>query len=387
MAHFFCMLQVTLVLQLPSKYSVSTALELLVNPSSSTVSCGMNDNCTIICNETNSCYGKTFHFYNHSIDLQCSANYACNRVNIFTNNVQSFTTSMTGPDTFHFSALYTSSTDMDVHVQCGPSSGSQECFGSRFYYLNQGQSTHNCAGSFSCYRTSIYATSSVALVCNGSLACYIATFVLPSDQLLNQQSSLTVHPGYANTASKMTLYSLYPFTNIIPVNGAALDPIQFVFGLRFDQYCIVSDTSCMDAIPAKIGNYDELTVIDTYRDGLPSQSSSYDGDLLIFATIHTTFTPPSIPDTNTLSILCLYCSDVTLQLEGVQNAVLTDVADQYLWNSNIIGPSGSFQVNIMHWTKDMTYYLQNTSTVVARSFGENAEVHLGNALDVHIECP
>eukprot|EP01083_Nonionella_stella_P065267 170873_1 len=109
------------------KYSVSTALELIINPLSSTVNCGTNDNCTVICNETRSCYEKTFHFYGHSIDIQCSADEACKYAQIFTSNVQSFTATMTGANSFHFGTLYTSSTDIDIHVQCGSSSSNQAC--------------------------------------------------------------------------------------------------------------------------------------------------------------------------------------------------------------------------------------------------------------------
>eukprot|EP01083_Nonionella_stella_P130475 395943_1 len=125
---------------------MSTALESIVNPSSSTVSCGTNDDCTIICNATDSCAYKTFHFYGHSIDIQCSATFACYDAKIFTSNVQSFTASMTGTSSFAFSELYTSSTDINIHVQCGPSSNNQECASASFYYLNQGQSTHICEG-------------------------------------------------------------------------------------------------------------------------------------------------------------------------------------------------------------------------------------------------
>eukprot|EP01083_Nonionella_stella_P276560 939740_1 len=143
MACFFCIVRVTLIFHL---FCMSTALQVIVNPLSSTVSCGINDNCTVICNATQSCKSKTFHFYNHSIDIQCSATESCLDAKIFTSNVRSFTASMTGPTSFIFGKLYTSSTDIDIHVQCGPSSGKQECFVASFYYLNQGQSTHICEG-------------------------------------------------------------------------------------------------------------------------------------------------------------------------------------------------------------------------------------------------
>eukprot|EP01083_Nonionella_stella_P318676 1166024_1 len=92
MACFFCIVRVTLIFHL---FCMSTALQVIVNPLSSTVSCGTNDNCTVICNATESCRHKTFHFYNHSIDIQCSATYACSSAKIFTSNVQSFTAFMT----------------------------------------------------------------------------------------------------------------------------------------------------------------------------------------------------------------------------------------------------------------------------------------------------
>eukprot|EP01083_Nonionella_stella_P206802 751876_1 len=97
----------------------------------------------------------------------------------------------------------------------------------------------------------------------------------------------------------MKVYSLYPFTNVISADGTALDAIHFVYGMRFNQYCIVSDTLCMNAVTNNTDTYDELTIIKTYPEGIPSQSLTYNGDVLIFATFEsTTFTPPSIPDTN-----------------------------------------------------------------------------------------
>eukprot|EP01083_Nonionella_stella_P136554 415570_1 len=121
MAHIFSMLRVTLMLHVFC--ITTTALEFIVNPLSSTVSCGSDDNCTVICNATESCLDKTFYFYNHSIDIQCSATESCLGAKIFTSNVQSFTASMTGSGSFIFGTLYTSSTDIDIHVRCGPSSG------------------------------------------------------------------------------------------------------------------------------------------------------------------------------------------------------------------------------------------------------------------------
>eukprot|EP01083_Nonionella_stella_P280305 953551_1 len=131
MTHLFCMLRVALIFHL---FCMSKALEFIVNPLSSTISCGTNDNCTVICNATQSCKAKSFYFYDHSIDIQCSAHQACKSAKIFTSNVQSFTATITGASSFVGGRLYTSKTDIDVHVQCGPSSGSaQACEGGRFY--------------------------------------------------------------------------------------------------------------------------------------------------------------------------------------------------------------------------------------------------------------
>eukprot|EP01083_Nonionella_stella_P143092 443926_1 len=41
----------------------------------------------------------------------------------------------------------------------------------------------------------------------------------------------------------------------------------------------------------------------------------------------------------------------------------------------------------MHWANYNKYFLQNTSTIVARSVGVDAEVYLGKTLDVHVTCP
>eukprot|EP01083_Nonionella_stella_P061807 160934_1 len=98
------------------------------------------------------------------------------------------------------------------------------------------------------------------------------------------------------------------------------------------------------------------------------------------------FTPPSIPGANTLSILCLYCVSVTFQLGAVQNAVLSDTSGR-LRSSNITGPSDTFKLNIMYWSKFNKYFLQNTRTITAQSFGESTEVYLGKTLDVHVSCP
>eukprot|EP01083_Nonionella_stella_P162465 533413_1 len=318
-------------------------------------------------------------------DIQCSAYYACRAAKIFTSNVQSFTATMSGVASFVSGWLYSSNTDIGIHVQCGPSSGA--CEGAGFYYLNQGQSTHSCDGVSVCRRSMIRAVSAVALVCKESRSCYKTSLILPSDEQLNQQSSLTVYSRYSPLPATMKVYSLYTFTNFISVNGTALDAIHFVYGMRFNQYCVVSDASCMNAVPSNIGSYDELTIIDTYQDGIPSQSLVYTGDVLIFASMqYRTFTPPSIPDTNTLSILCLFCERVTFQLSGVQNAVLSD-GSANLMHSNVTGSTGYFELNIMHWSNHNKYLLQNTSTIVIHSFGDHTDLYLGNAVDVEIHCP
>eukprot|EP01083_Nonionella_stella_P066744 175986_1 len=257
MADVFSMSRVILTLCL---LRISTSLELFVNPSSPTVSCGTSDTCTVICNETQSCEYKTFYFYNNSIDIQCSAYYACRAAKIFTSNVQSFTATMSGSESFVFGILYTSSSDIDVHVQCAnvtatSSQARLACETARFYYLNQGQSTHHCEGNTNCRKSLIHAISAVTLVCKGSQSCFRTSFVLPHDEQLNQQSSLTVFPGYTNAMHTIKVYSLYPFTNFISVNGAALDAIHFVYGMRFNQYCIVSDTLCINSVPTNIGSY------------------------------------------------------------------------------------------------------------------------------------
>eukprot|EP01083_Nonionella_stella_P265136 898507_1 len=292
---------------------------------------------------------------------------------------------MSGVASFVSGWLYSSNTDIGIHVQCGPSSGA--CEGAGFYYLNQGQSTHSCDGVSVCRRSMIRAVSAVALVCKESRSCYKTSLILPSDEQLNQQSSLTVYSRYSPLPATMKVYSLYPFTNFISVNGTALDAIHFVYGMRFNQYCVVSDASCMNAVPSNIGSYDELTIIDTYQDGIPSQSLVYTGDVLIFASMqYRTFTPPSIPDTNTLSILCLFCERVTFQLSGVQNAVLSDGSANLMY-SNVTGSTGYFELNIMHWSNHNKYLLQNTSTIVIHSFGDHTDLYLGNAVDVEIHCP
>eukprot|EP01083_Nonionella_stella_P184532 670312_1 len=104
MAHLFFMLPIALIFHL---FCTSKALEFIVNPSSSTIICGTNDNCTVICNATRSCYTKTFYFYNNTIDLHCSADEACRSATIFTSNVQSFTATMSGSESFIFGSLYT----------------------------------------------------------------------------------------------------------------------------------------------------------------------------------------------------------------------------------------------------------------------------------------
>eukprot|EP01083_Nonionella_stella_P169416 574450_1 len=202
MADVFSMSRVILTLCL---LRISTSLELFVNPSSPTVSCGTSDTCTVICNETQSCEYKTFYFYNNSIDFHCSAREACALVSIFTSNVQSFTANMTGYYSFGTGRLYTSKTDTDVHVQCGPGHGSdlnlQTCSGAHFYYLNHGQSTHTCWGSLTCRMSMIHGISAVTLICKGPWAakpCMRTSFVLSSDEQQNQQSSLVVYEGYAD---------------------------------------------------------------------------------------------------------------------------------------------------------------------------------------------
>eukprot|EP01083_Nonionella_stella_P079280 217392_1 len=355
-------------------FYVSNTLELITNPDSSPVICGLNDDCTVICDASSACNSFSFYFYNHTIHLECSK---CDYARIYTSNVKSFTLEA---NMFMGGFLFSSPTDTNISVVCA------DCENALFYYLNTGQSEHICTGSYGCRKTTIDAVSGVSLQCQGYYSCFFSVIILPPNPLLTDQSSITVSGSnqYATASRSLKVYSLYPFTNFISLDGTNFDAIHFVYGIRFDKYCVVSDTSCMDAISIDVTEYNDLSVVDTYVHGDPA--STYDGDLLIFASLSgETFTAPTIPDANTLSIVCLRCWVTIFQLGTVQNAVLSD-GSCYMWYSTIYGPQNVFQVNTMSYTSTNEYQLIDTQTVIINSLGSNAKVYLGNASDVHINC-
>ncbi len=105
------------------KLSACSCLEVIINPGSSDATCGFTEDCTVICNQTESCMDTIFRFYNHSINLYCSNLTSCKKAGIYTSNVQSLYVEVTGQDGFNSGFLITDSSDQNIDVLCNGTEG------------------------------------------------------------------------------------------------------------------------------------------------------------------------------------------------------------------------------------------------------------------------
>eukprot|EP01083_Nonionella_stella_P105537 303576_1 len=294
------------------------------------------------------------------------------------------------------SIFYVTNT-VPIWVNC---TATRSCEDSVFYYAGSADVHHICHGDGACYDVMIYALNPVHVHCKdhsdgGHDSCRTAKiidFVPP----LSGKVTLTIEgdDGY-----DMTVFSLYHQGQIYNcINSCDLTNVIIYYGLKFNEYCDASDTSCITA-QSLISDtvYGPFTIMDTLSG---AYGTSYDyrdtqmGTNVIMALLNDnedTFYPPVMTDNSTfLSVICYHCRFVTFDLSSVNNVILTGAKMYGTNGATVHGPITSFMVNSYSTLSiyDTTFNLNNFDNVdiTINTCSSGCIVNLGNNVIVDVNC-
>eukprot|EP01084_Bolivina_argentea_P256088 431035_1 len=375
--------------------------QLFVNPNSSTtVSC--ISNCTIICNQENACTNTKFELLNNSnVTIKCSATLSCRAARIIASNINSLNIVFNADNSFQ-QGILTSNTNGYITVHC---IGTYSCYRAGFQY-NGPHVKHICNGTSACKQTVIHALTAVSISCDERFhvnTCWKAQFIWPVNQAQYTNSLFTL---YGSPAKNIFIYTLrYDKPNISCIN-CALNVLQIIYGTKFDIFCSATDDLCINHTISTTNSVNDTLIINTYYPNYTFNFSDIkiDKDILLIVadwqadpagtTTLATLTPPSTTNTTILSILCIYCSLLYIDLSTVFHAVLTPIGSYPgLTKSDVIGPKNTFIQQLYSVQGQNTYYLQNTTKIKfngvrSDSSSENGRtnIYLGESIDVQFEC-
>ena len=88
-----------------------------------TIRCGINDNCTIICNQEDACSQSTFYVYNNSINIICYGTKACQNNIIISSNVKSLNITANGLEALEYATIDIDNPDGQILIECYGESG------------------------------------------------------------------------------------------------------------------------------------------------------------------------------------------------------------------------------------------------------------------------
>ena len=81
------------------------------------MNCPINQNCTIICNQTESCKSSTFNVYNHT-KIICTEYQSCYQIEIIGTDVQSLTITFNGDESGKQSNIIIDNSDGEIYIHC-----------------------------------------------------------------------------------------------------------------------------------------------------------------------------------------------------------------------------------------------------------------------------
>eukprot|EP01084_Bolivina_argentea_P063494 115922_1 len=146
-----------------------TKAEYIINPGpNSTITCGTNEPCHIICNDTQICIGSTFNVFN-TITIKCSGKESCLNSTIQTTNINTLYALFNGESAFVQSTFISSPNDKNVTINCN---ALYACEFSSFYH-SADTVTHLCKGESSCSHSVINSTynDAFSLICDEQRSC------------------------------------------------------------------------------------------------------------------------------------------------------------------------------------------------------------------------
>eukprot|EP01083_Nonionella_stella_P062194 161783_1 len=102
--------------------SMTNSMQMFIfndtNAPPSTLRCGLQDDCEIMCQAKNVCQDTTFYFYNNNVTFTCNNQASCMRATIYVVNVTSFHLISNGQWGFHQAHLWTSGNNQNISLTC-----------------------------------------------------------------------------------------------------------------------------------------------------------------------------------------------------------------------------------------------------------------------------
>eukprot|EP01084_Bolivina_argentea_P232364 391645_1 len=419
----------------------------MVNPYFKHQSCGMTEDCDIICNRSYGCSSGSFYVYNDKVNINCLTYRSCYGLDIFALNVTLLNLTVSGEYGFS-EAIFTAHNVAHIIINCNGDYSCYEskmfltnvtllqfvingvdafydgffssdkntqqtivecigyigCFNSFFYYQSHA-ATHKCVGYMSCCDSLIYATGAIAIDCTPypDQACFDLRVIFPRNITSYQLSYINISTPFDKNIWylqwKISLFSFYHITPTINyLNGSFYDELdQFegrlwvYYGYRFIHFCDLTDIECVNNTEQMENENVSTWVID-----FPSNLnfSTYDTNnsniLIILSDIYNNdgkiLTPPIISNNKYLSILCIFCNGIQFRLHSLQNSVMTYVFDKTLYNSTILGPQKYFTVSGFGASTMLnTYFLNNTKNITINNI-DGGRVYIQNQTNVRIHC-
>eukprot|EP01083_Nonionella_stella_P223246 795832_1 len=299
-----------------------------------------------------------------------------------------------------YDSLFIITNTVPIWINC---TGQSACDSSVFYYGGSARVDHLCNDTYTCHYTTFYAFNPFHLHCNDGFACKTSALI---DLVPPASGQVSITLGEDSTGSSsvagMSVFSFYHQGQILYCpHSCNKGEMTIYYGLKFDEYCMDDDSSCISAQSAVSDDvYGAYTIMDTLSGayGTNYDFSAYTMDtnvLLVLAdykleSAATTFVPPIMDDNSTiLSVICVECRDVTLDFSSVHNAILTGAKLYASSNAVVEGPSGTLMVNSRHPSSIYrTQFNLDAYTNVAITIHslQDAAVNLGTNVDVEVYC-
>eukprot|EP01083_Nonionella_stella_P181045 647282_1 len=322
----------------------------LTNTGSGTYTC--SGDCNIICSDDNGCDGAVFHIENTvPVWVNCTAIYACRDVT--------------------------------------------------FRYAGSAYVEHVCDSQDACPDSTMIVFNPMHLNCkDGSYACsgvQVVDFVPPA----SGQVTITISGTLQYFA--ITVFSFYHQGQILYCINAPCDwdDVHIYYGLKFDEYCLADDSSCISTQSAIADDvYGSYTLVDTLSGtyGTDYDFSSYTMYTnVVFVLVgpdKSTFYPPTMYySTSIVSVICKECSWQTFDFSSANHAVLTGAKLYATQGATVHGSSETFMVNsyITMSIYDTTFYLDSYDDVAItinalQNYDNTNPVYLGTNVDVDVNC-